>query len=81
MNEATEIAAYTLLCQREYPDDWRGAHGIMGDEPANAPQLAAEMAFIQHNYALPEWRVFIQSFEYVPESDSFIFAHFANDTA
>lgn len=81
MSAQAEIASYIRLCQREYPGDWRGAHGIMGDEPANAPQLAAEMAYIQHNHVLPEWRVFIQSFEYVPESDSFIFAHFANDTA
>lgn len=81
MNVSTEIAAYIALCQREYPADWRGAHDIMADKPALAPQLAAEMAYIQQNHALPEWCMIIQSFEHVPENDSFIFAHYHMHTS
>lgn len=81
MNASTEIAAYIALCQREYPDDWRGAHGIMDDEPKKAALLAAEMAYIQENHALPEWCMIIQSFEYVPENNSFIFAHYRMHTS
>lgn len=47
----------------------------------DACQLVAEQAYIYEQSAVPDWAIFIESFEYFPESDSYVFVHRDPDTA
>lgn len=68
-----EILLYTQVAGARYRTTFLAALDTYGGDRQAAWQVAAEVAYIEANGALPEWGRYIAGF--VPVADGFVFVH------
>lgn len=69
-----EASVYFDTAIKKYRGTFTEARAIVETVPA-ARQLAAEMAYVYEHGDVADWFVYIERFEYVAASDSYIFIH------